>query len=635
VLAALALAGPAAAATITVTSGADELTTNGACSLREAIMNANSTATGSPAPHVDCAPGDTGVIGADTVVIPSGLYVEMTIGGTDDVGLVGDFDIATRMTISGAGVLNSAVSAEGLDRVFHIRAGIPAAQISGLRIENGSVTADGGGGILNEGNLTLTNSLVTDNRASSGATPVLGGGILNLSSLTISGTSVSGNTIIGSGNGGGIGQEDPGVNLTIRNSIVSGNDGGLGGGVYQSGNSSVLVENTAVTANTSISGGGLYLDGDATGTYVLSNLRITDNSASQSGGGLWLEADNGASLSRLTVARNAANPAIGQGGGIRMAQGGTAQITLTNSSVSKNSASGGGGVYSEGGGGPTRIVASTINANTASANGGGIYNVAQGTVEASGLTVLNSTISGNEGSLDSGVGGGIFNTSSGNLALHNTTVANNNTNEADNLYTDAVALTKAKNTILAITSGTSGHCGGAGEVVDQGGNLEGLTSVAPSCAAFPDGYVSLGPLQNNGGPTSTHAVLPTTEPDPIGRGVSCEATDQRGVPRNLGGACESGAYERVLCAGGVVNRVGTQSADRMTGTSASEVFLMLGGNDVLNPGGGTDRACMGAGNDTVSAKDGTRDVLRGEAGSRDRLARRDSVDSFTGFERFG
>ena len=60
----------------------------------------------------------------------------------------------------------------------------------------------------------------------------------------------------------------------------------------------------------------------------------------------------------------------------------------------------------------------------------------------------------------------------------------------------------------------------------------------------------LGPLQDNGGPTFTHALQfgspaidkgnPAT---PGSGGTACEATDQRGAPRPAGAACDIGAYE--------------------------------------------------------------------------------------------
>ena len=60
----------------------------------------------------------------------------------------------------------------------------------------------------------------------------------------------------------------------------------------------------------------------------------------------------------------------------------------------------------------------------------------------------------------------------------------------------------------------------------------------------------LGPLQDNGGPTFTHALLagsPAIDARnpaaPGSGGNACEATDQRGVARPQGAACDIGAFE--------------------------------------------------------------------------------------------
>ena len=52
----------------------------------------------------------------------------------------------------------------------------------------------------------------------------------------------------------------------------------------------------------------------------------------------------------------------------------------------------------------------------------------------------------------------------------------------------------------------------------------------------------LGPLQNNGGPTETHALLPDSPAIDAGADTACPAADQRGVARPLGSACDIGAF---------------------------------------------------------------------------------------------
>jgi CSLREA domain-containing protein len=615
------LAAPATAATITVTSNVDETldpgfpsTPDGECSLREAIQAANTDAV------VEACPAGSG---ADAVFIPSGFYIKLISLEGNDNNQWGDLDIATPMTILGAGPLNTAIRGNN-DRIFHVLPGANPVRITGVRIERGGTSTEGGGGILNQGTLQLTNALVTNNKiaTASGGINHFGGGIRNSGTLTISNSTISGNSAseTQTTGGGGVGQSGPGNSLTIQNSVISGNRAYVGGGVYDQGGNvritgSVVTGNAAATLN---AGGGLLLESGGSSTvYTVSNTTITDNRATD-GAGLTLLAFNGGSLSGLTVARNQANSSSGNGGGAWIRQlGGT--VTLANSSFSLNRASSGGALFFDGG--PATVTGTTANANHAT-NGGGIYS------ESSGLAVVNSTISGNTASAQ---GGGLV--SGGVTSLRNTTINANSAPAGGNLQNNATI--NLKNTIVG-DAASGPNCGGTGAWGNQGGNLESNAAPPTTCIEIPQGSVSLGPLQNNGGPTLTHALLPAADPDAINNAADCEGmTDQRGVPRNLGGACDSGAYERVTCAGGVVDRVGTQSADRMNGTNANEVFLMLGGNDVLNPGGGTDRACMGVGNDTVRARDGKRDFLRGEGGTRDRLVTRDSNDSFTGFERFG
>jgi len=57
----------------------------------------------------------------------------------------------------------------------------------------------------------------------------------------------------------------------------------------------------------------------------------------------------------------------------------------------------------------------------------------------------------------------------------------------------------------------------------------------------------LGPLQDNGGPTFTLALLPGSPAIDQGTNLSASATDQRGFPRTgltAGLACDIGAVER-------------------------------------------------------------------------------------------
>lgn len=120
---------PAYAAPITVNTTADDLNTNGNCSLREAIQAASTDAA------VDACPAGSG---ADTIVVPGGTYTLSILGP----GGHGALYITEDLNITGAGAATTIIDAMGLgDRVLEIGrpfTGVPAVEISGLTIQNGS-----------------------------------------------------------------------------------------------------------------------------------------------------------------------------------------------------------------------------------------------------------------------------------------------------------------------------------------------------------------------------------------------------------------------------------------------------------------------------------------------------------------
>ena len=194
-------------------------------------------------------------------------------------------------------------------------------------------------------------------------------------------------------------------------------------------------------------------------------------------------------------------------------------LTLNNSTVSGNSA------RSFGSGG------------TGQAIGGGIYN--DGTAD-----LFNSTITNNQADGDfngTGTGGGIWNQSGSTLTFQNSIVAGNFESQLSN----------------GTFAPAPGEC--AGTIISNGNNLmqnyDGSHCVVagqPFTLADPN----LGPLENNGGPTRTHALLagspaidagdPSGCPDQFG---ALLLKDQRGLRRTADGnrdgaaRCDIGAYE--------------------------------------------------------------------------------------------
>lgn len=125
----------------------------GNCSLRDAIYAANANS------------------GADTIVLPSGVYTLALGGSGEDNAQAGDLDIHDSVTITGtlARAADTVVmgGASWGDRIFEVFAGA-SVSINGITIQDGNASAAGGGGILNQGTLALDASAVSGNTATSG-----------------------------------------------------------------------------------------------------------------------------------------------------------------------------------------------------------------------------------------------------------------------------------------------------------------------------------------------------------------------------------------------------------------------------------------------------------------------------------
>jgi CSLREA domain-containing protein len=264
----------AQAATIKVTTTADELNNQPPCSLREAIRSANvDTAIGG------CASG----AGPDTITLPKGT-IKFTIpnAATDadeDNGGTGDLDILADLTIRGAGAAKTVVDGNGPaigDRVFHV-GNAASVTFIGMTIRNGveTVGAVGGGGVGNRGKVTFSNAVVTGNSSGNG------GGVSNVTGATATfvNTTVSGNTA--SGSGGGV-RNGPGASSTFTGSTISGNSAQDGGGIFNSLGSASHLTNSTVSGNrANDSGGGFH-----GGTGSLSSVTVTANTADVDGNGL-------------------------------------------------------------------------------------------------------------------------------------------------------------------------------------------------------------------------------------------------------------------------------------------------------------------------------------------------------------
>jgi hypothetical protein len=230
---------------------------------------------------------------------------------------------------------------------------------------------------------------------------------------------------------------------------------------------------------------------------------------------------------------------VGFGGGIYNCPGSV--LTIINSTLDRNVAEQGGGICN---GGTLTIINSTFSRNFArDRRGGAIRNY--GT-----LTIANSTFSGN--SAPGGIGGAIHNGKylgqTGTLVMSSSTVSRNT---GGGIFNRPGITATIQNSIVSNNIG--GNCRGV--MTSNGYNL----SSDHTCKLRGVGDLNnidpkLGPLQYNGGPTATMALLQGSPAIDAGNPHGCGDTagrvlriDQRGEPRpdkEDSSGCDIGAYER-------------------------------------------------------------------------------------------
>lgn len=265
------------AATITVTTTADDTTANGNCTLREAIQAANSDAA------VDaCVAGS----GADTIELAASSTYTLTVADNTDptLGPNGLPIITSTVTINGHGstIVRSAAGGTPDFRLFQVNSG-GRLQLNDVTISNGKVSGSylGGGIYISaSGTVTITNSTLSGNAAGNN-----GGAIFNNSggTLTVSGSTFANNSAL---NGGGIFNWGT---VTIANSTLSGNSASFGGGI-NNGSNTVTVTNGTLSGNSaSTSGGAIYNSG---GTVTLKNTIVADSTAGGNCGGTITDGGN-------------------------------------------------------------------------------------------------------------------------------------------------------------------------------------------------------------------------------------------------------------------------------------------------------------------------------------------------------
>jgi hypothetical protein len=560
-----------APAVLTVNSTANDANPNDSyLSLPEAIaiVNSSTLPNGLSQGILNQISGALHAGGSDTIQFdPTTVTSPVVLAGTQ---LVLSLPSSTAVITINGGAAGITVDGNNQSNIFQVYSGVTAS-LNGLTISHGSSAYDGGG-IYNDGTLTISNCTFASNSAGRN-----GGGIEDLpgSILTISHSTFTGNSAVN--NGGGI-VNLAGTTLTVSNTSFTGNSAPYGGGIYNVG--TLMVNNTIFNANSATFGGGVWGQGALSisnstftansasqgsgvytggGTLVVSNSTFATNSASESGGGILNNStltlsnstfdanaapfgggiDNGGTLT-LSNSTFTSNSASNYGGGI--SNGGT--LTVTDSTFTANSAVAGGAIANPVGNSTVTVGNSTFASNSAAYFGGAIYNVGTLTVSNGTLAANSTTATGTSG------GGGIVNT--GALTLNNSTIAANSAASGPGGIYNSGTLALGNCIIAGNTDGDITNAGSVqtnnsyNNLIGSGGSGGLQNGVNGNQVGISVTDLGLAPLGNYGGPTQTMALLPGSFA--IGKGSLIAlpvglTTDQRGSPRTTNGSLDIGAFQ--------------------------------------------------------------------------------------------
>jgi len=360
-----------------------------------------------------------------------------------------------------------------------------------------NVTLDGSGQ-----NITLDGTKRTVLLINLGAT-------LQVNALTFVNSYCELNACVGAYGGGAI-TNVQGGQVTVTNSVFSNNSVGYS------------APTQGRPPREPFTGSAIY-SGDSTvspyaSTLIIANSTFTNNYAPGGGGAVY-------SVGRLTITNSTFS----------------GNTTISNTNPSSGS---GGAVLYQGGLGAS-ITGSTFSGNSA-VTGGAVWHVS---TPSDLLTITNSTFAGN-----SAVNyGGAVDSLNALTVITNSTLSNNVSAAQGGAVSNNMGSLTLNNTILA-NNGSSGSCAVTapgsvtfGPITDGGGNLSDDASCGfPQSTSLNGINPDLGPLQYNGGPTQTLALLSGSPAIPLGVAANCPATDQRGVSRpGSGQNCSSGAFQYV------------------------------------------------------------------------------------------
>lgn len=469
---------------------------------------------------------DLGTTFEDTVFPNPSNSLTINLGDNGDTLAVSSLDAgyAASLVINGGTGVDS-VTVDQVTIADTPGRGLDVSTVESLQISDSTFTgntADVGGGIRILGGVaSISNSTVTGNTSTvtSETDPLAGGGaIFTTAELTVSGSTIANNQA-GSA-GGGVLVRDGG-SLSISSSTISNNTAGRGGGGIALLSASATIDSTTIDTNQAVIGAGISVE---TSSLVVRSSTVSNNTAS-------------------ALASPGSPHLVGFGGGLAIVDGSSVQIE--NSTISGNSAA------TDGGG----LIVGVDN------NGSSL----QDTLQLTHATVVNNQAG-------TGSGGGLLISGSGGspVTMVNSIIAGNTRAMAASDIESAMASVDA----TASTGNFVGDPITAGGLVDgQQGNIvgDGAGNVV-TIERIIDPV-----LQNNGGPTLTHALAIGSQAVDAASSTAVLLLDQTGSPRPVDGDAN----------GTTVADIGAvESQTAMTGIIRGVKFNDLNGNG--NDQSGTD-----------------------------------------------
>jgi predicted outer membrane repeat protein len=333
-----------------------------------------------------------------------------------------------------------------------------------------------------------------------------------------------------------------GANMTMTNTVVSNNSAlatdvtASGGGISNAGTGLMIIDHSTIEGNFTAGMGGGFSDENNNGSLVVTNSLFLNNTASMSGGGI----QEGGPSTTITNTEFKGNFSGGSGGAL-FANGAT--LTVMSSTFANNTAAGGGGgieVETMGTGmAGSMITNSTITGNgavnNAGANGGGLDAVMIGD-----LALLNDTINANFADN----GGGVFWDGSGGFSVQNTIIAANSASVGGlgpDANSNGATFTDNGGNLIGVSGPGSGNMGFTALTTQRGTVASPLDPMLG-----PLGNNGGPKIGASGTRITLETEAPLKGSPAIGQGIllGAPATDERGFPSVVNGKINVGAVSQ-------------------------------------------------------------------------------------------